>query len=109
MKYEGLKVEQIIRELTIRWGKEELSHLKVQASNDEVSILISCPKEQIGTYKNDNVSKVSEILTEGFVFDLIEGEQGWGINTKPKWKAYYSGYTFFMPDKCSVSVRNHKK
>ena len=65
MNYEGLKVEQIVREKTIRWGKEELSHLKVQASNDEVSILISCPK---GTnrhlQKMITCLKVSEILTE---------------------------------------------
>jgi len=106
-KYLGLKVIQIIREFKkSRWATEEkLSLLTVEASNEEYTIKIICPKNEIGTYKNDNVQKVSDILTEGFVFDLIDGEQGWGINTKPKWKAYYSDFTFFMPDECQVLTK----
>ena len=47
MNYEGLKVEQIVREKTIRWGKEELSHLKVQASKCMLSkILISSERNK---------------------------------------------------------------
>jgi hypothetical protein len=109
MNYIGLKVEQIVRKSETRWGRENLTHLTVFASNENVNIKISCPKTDIGTYKNDNVKKVSDILTEGFIFDLIEGEQGWGINTKPKWKVYYSDHTFFMPDECEVMEKTKEK
>ncbi|NCU41514.1 MAG: hypothetical protein EOM19_02185 [Candidatus Moranbacteria bacterium] len=103
--FEGLSVIYIKRTTTQYFERQELTLLEIRAEKGNETVYIKAKKHMVGTYKNDNVRKVSDILREGYEFDLIEGEAGWGINVDPRFKKYYSPSTYFMPDDCEVTIQ----
>jgi hypothetical protein len=106
-KHENLKV--LSTKKTLNKKTSRLEKITILASNDEKQVKMECIIPYIGTYKDDNVIRISEILTVDKIFDLVEGENGWGINTNPIRKAYYSDDCYHMPDDFEVSVRKHDK
>lgn len=103
MIYTNLKIKEIKKVLS-RWG-DEIKEVEIQAQNETHDVTMKCPIDYIGTYKNDNIKKMTEQLKVDQVVDLVEGEQGWGINLNPKRKQYYSQDTYFMPDEFEVSSK----
>ena len=105
---EKLKVSQIKRKTTNYYFGERLKKLTIEASNKEYDIKIECEVAQLGTYKDDNVIKLSELMNADTVFDLVEGEQGYGVNLNRKNKAYYSPDCYHLPYYTKVEERKRK-
>lgn len=69
--------------------------LKVQKDNKIYSMRLN--RNEYGTYRDDNVSRVGNLLKIGMNIDLIEGEQGLCIGTG-KEKKYYGPNAYIVPD-----------
>ena len=93
-----LVVDEVVKEVN---HYDELSKLTVYAHNDKSAYRLSAPYVSIGTYKNDNVKTVGEMLVVGKKFDLVDGEQGWGVSFG-KVKKYYCDTCYFMPSSFEV-------
>jgi hypothetical protein len=105
-RQENLVVDFIKRKTERKyWSTEELTKIEIQASNEEVEVILECVVTDVGTYRNDNVKKISKLMTIGTKFDLVEGELGYGINLNPSVKAYYSKDCYIMPDEFIVKEK----
>ena len=90
-QYLDLKITEILHH------NEETTYIKT-----DKKVVVELNETYIGTYKNDNVKWLKKNLRIGQIIDIVDGEQGWAINTYPKRKAYYQEQTKFLNDESRI-------
>jgi len=94
----GLVIESLkVLQKTIH---DEPKTVEIIAKNEEERVKIVLRRNEIGTYRDDNTSKLGNLLRIGQKIDFVEGELGYAIGTGKQ--SYYCPTTYILTDESTI-------